>query len=119
MKLAGIIFVLTVGLLALVGVTSLIQQRKLTLGFGVAWFITIGGLMLVVALPPARSLWISLSTSLFDSSPYLISLTLFLLVFLLGLSVAVSRLSRQVREISQFISLENSQNREHSEDQRD
>ncbi len=105
MVIASIISADIVGLIAMLGIAHLVRRRLLTMGLALSWLMVVGGLMTVVTMPWIRVQWIRLSSAIFDSPPYLIALVLFLLAFLLYISVVVSVLQRQVREISQFVAL--------------
>ncbi len=111
MKLATCIFVEIIGLSTLLTIISLLRRQLLTIGLGVAWFVPIGGLMCLPIVPPLQRLFIAMSSSLFSSPPYVVALTLFLLVFLIYISVVLSKLQRQTREIAQFIALERAGNK--------
>lgn len=107
MTIAGILFVDLFGLMALMAIVLLLKRRLLSIGLGATWISLIILFLFFVTIPPLRGTWIHFSALLFQSPPYLIALTLFLTLFLLYLSVVVSVLQRRVREISQFVSLEN------------
>ncbi len=106
MKLAAIIFADFLGAFALMLITHFLRKQFLTIGLGVAWFFTIGGLMCIASIPPLGNAFITLSSLFFSSPPYLVALTIFLLFFLIYVSVVISTLQRQIRELSQFIALE-------------
>ena len=66
MKLAALIFVDLLGASTLVVIVHLLRKQRLTLGLGAAWFFTVGGLICVTTISPLRSLFETLSSSLFD-----------------------------------------------------
>jgi hypothetical protein len=105
MKPEAVIVVDVIGALFLAVVYALLRQRQLSIGLAALWIALIGGLMVVVTTPPLRALWFSMSAWVFQSPPYLVSLVAVVAVFLLYLSVVVSALQRQVRDISRHIAL--------------
>ena len=109
MKLEAVITVDVIGVLFLAVVYALLRGRNLSIGLAALWIALVGGLMVVVSIPPLRALWFSMSAWVFQSPPFLVSLVIVAAVFLLYLSVVVSVLQRQVRDISQHIALHTEQ----------
>lgn len=105
MKLEALLFVDLLGVGVIAAVYGLLRSRNLSIGMGAWWIGLVTLLMVAMTVTPVRNLWFAASTALFQSPPFLIALTLVLLFFLLYLSVVVSTLQRQVRDISRYIAL--------------
>ena len=115
MGTASMLFTDIVGIIAVFGILQFLRRRLLTNGMGLVWLTAVVGLMVFVTVPALRTFWIRLSSSIFESPPYVIVLMLFLLALLLYHSVVMSLLQRQVREMGQFIALSQA----HAEDEGD
>lgn len=105
MKPGAIVFVDLVGAAILLVIYALLRRRQLSIGLAAWWVAIVGGLMLAVTVSPIRQIWFAVSVSLFQSPPFVIALTLVLIVFLLYISVVISVVQRQIREIAQAIAL--------------
>ncbi len=115
MRPEAIVVVDLFGVLLVAIVYTLLRSRNLSIGLAAWWVSLIVGLMVAISIPPVRRTWFAATGVLFESSPFFIAFALVLVIFLLYISVVISVLQRQVREITQFIALSQQAERERRE----
>lgn len=105
MNLATTFCIDAAGVLLLSLAVRLVCRRQLSIGLGAVWIVGVSGIMLMVSVPPLYHVWAWMSSALTASPPGLIAVVLVLLGIVLHLSIAVSTLQRQTRELCQYVSL--------------
>ncbi len=115
MKPEAIVVVDLLGVVLIVTIYALLRARNLSIGLAAWWITLVAGLMVAISVPPVTRAWFAATGVLFQSSPFFIAFGLVLVVFLLYISVVISVLQRQVRDITQFIALSQQADRERRE----
>lgn len=93
------------GIVLLALAVRLVCRRQLSTGLGAVWSVGTCAIMFMVSVPPLYRVWSWLSSALTASAPGLVALTLVLVAIVLHLSIVVSTLQRQTRELCQHVSL--------------
>ncbi len=96
------------GILLVWFAVRLVCRRQLSTALGAVWIVSVLGLMALVSIPPLYHGWAWMSSALTSTAPGLLALALILVGLVLHLSVVVSTLQRQVRELCQHVSLRDS-----------
>lgn len=96
---------LAAGLAVLAAIVRLVWKRSLGIALGAMWSVAVGALLVVACVPPLGRAFASASSTLFASPPYAVAITAFLAAIALYLSVSVSALQLQVRDLVRHLGL--------------
>jgi len=105
MSVQGIVIINLLGLGLIMLVFNLVRIRKLYVGYGVIWLLSIIGLMVMISFPPLLSLLPQVVGAVYPASALSLFAFIFVFLVLIFISVQLSVLSTRQVELIQWLAL--------------
>ncbi len=105
MSIQGIVIIDLLGLGFVLLILNLIRTKKLVVGFGVVWLLAVGGMMVLISVPPLLQGLPALLGAIYPASALSLLAFVFIFLILIFFSVQISILSTRQVELIQTVAI--------------